>query len=114
MAENPRISAEERERYCFLVTLLDHSYWVVGSVAGAVAGSLVHFNSEGVDFALTALFLTVFLEQWLSSKRHAPALIGVGVSVLCLLLFGAEHFLIPTMLIIALFLSFYPEEVRHE
>ena len=114
VAENPRISAEERERYCFLVTLLDHSYWVVGSVIGAVAGSLVHFNSEGVDFALTALFLTVFLEQWLSSKRHAPALIGVGVSVLCLLLFGAEHFLIPTMLIIALLLSFYPEEVRHE
>ena len=114
VAENPRISPEERERYCFLVTLLDHTYWVVGSVAGAVAGSLVRFNSEGVDFALTALFLTVFLEQWLSSKRHAPALIGVGVSVLCLLIFGADSFLIPTMLIIALLLSLYPKEVHHE
>lgn len=114
VAENPRISPEERERYCFLVTLLDHAYWVVGSVAGAVAGSLVRFNSEGVDFALTALFLTVFLEQWLSSKRHAPALIGVGVSVLCLLIFGADSFLIPTMLIIALLLSLYPKEVHHE
>ena len=112
--ENPRISARERERYCFLVTLLDHVYWVAGSVAGAVAGSLVNFNSKGVDFALTALFLTVFLEQWRSTNKHIPAIIGVGVSVLCLLIFGGERFLIPTMLLIALLLCFYPEEVRHE
>ena len=110
-----RFSEEEKKRYCLLVTLLDHAYWVLGSLAGAVFGSLVTFNSEGIDFALTALFLTVFLEQWLSEKKHSPALIGVGVSVLCLLIFGAERFLIPAMILIALLLCFHPkEEVRHE
>jgi len=95
--------------YCLWVSLLDHLYWITGSVAGAVVGSLVTFNSEGIDFALTALFLTVFLEQWLTSKSHIPAVIGVGASVLCLLLFGAEHFLIPTMLVIAAALCLYKE-----
>ena len=112
--ENPRISCGERERYCFFVTLLDHTYWVLGTLLGAVAGTLVNFNSEGVDFALTALFLTVFWEQWRSADKHASAIIGVGISILCLLIFGGEHFLIPAMLLIALLLCFYPEEVRHE
>ena len=101
--------------YALAVSLLDHLYWITGSVIGAVVGTLVSFNSEGIDFALTALFLTVFLEQWLSTKKHAPALIGVGVSVLCLVIFGSESFLIPTMLVIALLLSLYRgEEVRHD
>ena len=81
---------------------------------GAVAGTLLQFNSEGIDFALTALFLTVFLEQWLTAETHTPAIIGVAVSVGCLLLFGAEHFLIPAMLGIALLLSLYKGEAAHE
>ena len=108
------IEAGHMNDYYLFVSLFNHMYWVIGSVLGAVAGSLIHFNSEGIDFALTALFLTVFLEQWLSSKKHAPALIGVLASVLCLLIFGAEHFLIPAMLIIALLLCLYKEEPRHE
>ncbi len=95
--------------YSTLVTLYNHLYWVSGSVLGAVVGSLIHFNGEGIEFALTALFLTVFLEQWMSSKRHTPALIGVLVTTWCLLLFGNEQFLIPSMLIIALLLSVYKE-----
>ncbi len=103
----PGIPDERRGTYYLWVSLLNHCYWVAGSVLGAVVGTLVHFNSQGIDFALTALFLTVFLEQWLTAKRHAPALIGVGASVVCLLLFGAERFLIPTMLLIALLLCLY-------
>ncbi|MBR5135258.1 MAG: AzlC family ABC transporter permease [Clostridia bacterium] len=95
--------------YSTWVTLFDHAYWVAGSVLGAVVGTLVRFNSDGIEFALTALFLTVFLEQWMTAKRHAPALIGVGASALCLAIFGAESFLIPSMLIIALLLSVYKE-----
>ncbi|MBQ1263988.1 MAG: branched-chain amino acid ABC transporter permease, partial [Oscillospiraceae bacterium] len=72
-------------------------------------GTLIQFNTEGIDFALTALFITVFLEQWLTSKQHTPAVIGVLASVLCLLIFGAENFLIPTMLLIALALCLYKE-----
>jgi 4-azaleucine resistance transporter AzlC len=103
----PGIDDGRRGTYYLLVSLLNHFYWVVGSVLGAVAGTLVHFNSQGIDFALTALFLTVFLEQWLTAKKHAPALIGVGASVVCLLVFGSERFLIPAMLVIALCLSVY-------
>lgn len=105
----PEIPEESRRDYYLLVTLLDHLYWVIGSVIGAVAGTLLQFNSEGIDFALTALFLTVFTDQWLNAKTHTPALIGVGVSVGSLLLFGADSFLIPAMLVIGVLLCFYKE-----
>ena len=108
----PTIPEEHHTDYCFLVSVFNHCYWVVGSVLGAVVGSLLTFNSEGIDFALTALFLTVFLEQWLTHKKHLPALVGVGASVLALVIFGAEHFLIPAMLLIALLLCLYKEEKR--
>ena len=100
--------------YALLVTFLDHSYWILGTTLGAVIGTLVNFNSQGIEFALTALFLTVFLEQWLTSKKHAPAIIGVVVAILCLIILGSETFLIPTMLIVALILSLYKEVPNHE
>lgn len=92
------IPVEERNNYYFLVSFFNHMYWVIGSVLGAFMGSVVKFNSEGIDFALTALFLTVFIEQWLSTKKHAPAIIGVAISVICLVLFGKDNFLIPTIM----------------
>ena len=87
--------------YCFLVTLFDHFYWVAGTVLGSLAGSLLPINYEGVDFALTALFVTIFVEQWLSTKKHGPAIVGVGATVVCLVIFCADVFLIPSMVIIA-------------
>ena len=72
-------------------------YWVAGSVMGALLGEVLPFSTEGVDFTLTALFLTVFTDQWLHSKTHFPALCGVGVSVVCLAVFGPDRFLIPAM-----------------
>ena len=104
------IGAAQRKDYYLLVTLLDHLYWVGGSVLGAVAGTVLQFNSEGIDFALTALFLVVFLEQWLTAEKHAPALIGVGASVVSLLIFGADSFLIPAMVGIGVMLGLYREE----
>ena len=104
------LPAENKERYCFFVTLLDHIYWVTGSLLGAAAGALVSFRSEGIDFALTALFLTVFLEQWLQAKNHRPALVGPGVSLLCLMIFGSETFLLPAMLGITLLLCLQKED----
>lgn len=108
--DTPGIPSEQRMNYRFFVSLFNHIYWVTGSLAGAVAGTLVRFNSEGVEFALTALFLTIFLEQWLTNKNHIPALTGVTVSVICLLIFGSENFLIPAMLVIALLLCLYKEK----
>lgn len=92
-------------RYYFLVSLLDHSYWVSGTLLGALAGAVLPLNFEGIDFVLTALFVTIFVEQWLSTKDHRPALIGLGASLLCLLVFGAELFLIPAMAVIAAVLA---------
>ena len=111
--ELPNIPPEKRANYRLLVTILNHLYWIIGSVAGAVAGSLIQFNSQGIDFALTALFLTVFTDQWLTSKRHGPALIGLGAPVVSLLLFGGDNFLIPSMTIIALALCLYKKEENH-
>lgn len=113
-SDHPDIAPGQRNNYYFWVSLLNHLYWVVGSVTGAVAGTLLHFNSEGIDFALTALFVTIFIEQWLTSKNHLPAIIGVAVSATCLLLFGSEQFLIPAMLVIALLLCLYKEKPVNE
>lgn len=94
-----------RHSYCFLVSLFDQFYWVAGSLLGSLAGSLIPINYKGVDFALTALFVTIFVEQWLSTRNHAPAVIGLLSTVLCLLLFGPDIFLIPSMALIALLLT---------
>ncbi len=112
--DNPDIPEEKRKDYYLLVSLFDQMYWIVGSLLGAAVGSIVKFNSEGIDFALTALFLTVFMEQWMTTKKHTPAMIGVSVSVICLLIFGGENFLIPTMLVIALLLCLYKEEGKND
>ena len=87
--------------YYFYVSVFDYSYWVLGSVIGSLLGEAFPFRTEGIDFSLTALFLTVFVEQWLTTQNHIAAIVGVVVSVLCLLLFGSDKFLIPAMLLIA-------------
>ena len=112
--DNPDIPTEEKKNYYFFVSLLNQIYWIVGSVSGAVVGSLVKFDTKGIDFALTALFITIFLEQWLTTKKHSPAVIGVAVSAICLIIFGSEKFLIPAMLVILLLLCLYKEENKND
>lgn len=112
--DNPDIPTEEKKNYYFFVSLLNQIYWIIGSVSGAVVGSLVKFDTKGIDFALTALFITIFLEQWLTTKKHSPAVIGVAVSAICLIIFGSEKFLIPAMLVILLLLCLYKEENKND
>ena len=88
------------QRYRFLVTLFNHSYWVLGTVLGSLAGSVLPFSTAGIEFSMTALFIASFVEQWLTSLEHLPALTGLLGTLLCLLLFGPERFLIPAMLLI--------------
>lgn len=90
----------DRKTYYFLVSLMDQCYWVFGSLLGSLLGSALTFNTEGVDFAMTALFVVIVVEQWEKAKGHIPALLGFAVSFLCLLIFGASNFLIPSMLCI--------------
>jgi len=84
----------------FFITLLDHGYWVLGSLIGGLIGSVVSFNTKGLDFALTALFTVIFVSQWKSQKNHKPAITGVLCSVICLIIFGSSNFIIPSMLAI--------------
>ncbi|WP_286080768.1 AzlC family ABC transporter permease [Parablautia intestinalis] len=90
----------DKNRYFFLVSLLNQSYWIAGSVAGAFIGSLLTFNTSGIEFSMTALFIVVFVEQWKGTSNHLSSLIGVAASLVCLFIFGAERFLIPSMLAI--------------
>ena len=96
---------EDPHWYCFLVTLCNQCYWVIGTAMGSLLGSAITFNTAGIDFAMTALFVTIFVEQWLTSEEHRPALIGIGSSVICLLIFGQETFLIPAMFLITVMLT---------
>lgn len=92
-------------RYILWVSLCNQCYWVAGSLIGSALGTVLPFDTTGIDFSLTALFLTVFIEQWLSTKDHAAALIGAAVSAACLLIFGADSFLLPAMAVILLALA---------
>ena len=103
----PELLPGEEKAFYLLVSLMDQASWVLGSILGGLLGAALPFSTEGVDFALTALFVSVVAEQWLSSREHTPALLGLGLSLLCLLLFGAENFLLPAMLLILLGLSLY-------
>lgn len=87
----------DRSWFMFFVTLLNHFYWFSGATLGGIFGSLLHFNTEGLDFVMTAMFVVIFLEQWLKEKRHTSALAGIGLSLLCLLAFGKDGFIIPAM-----------------
>ena len=105
VTQNQPPEGMSRHKYCFLVSLFDHIYWIIGCSLGALVGSTVPISFEGVEFVLTALFVTLFVEQWLSNKNHLPALIGVAATVVCLVLFGSEFFLIPSMAVIAVSLT---------
>ena len=86
--------------FMFFVTLLNHLYWFSGSTLGGLFGSFIHFNTEGLDFVLTAMFVVIFLEQWLTEKNHTSSILGLSLSLLCLIAFGADNFIIPAMLAI--------------
>lgn len=96
---SPELPPEvDEQKYYFYVSLMNQCYWITGSVLGAAAGAALSFNSAGIDFAMTALFVVIFVEQWEKTKQHLPAVSGVVISVVCRLLFGASSFLIPSMI----------------
>lgn len=106
----------DEEKFLFAISIMNQLYWVIGSAIGGLAGTLLPFSSEGIDFAMTALFVVIFVEQWMDRKNRIPAAIGVGAAFLCLQLFGAEKFILPSMLlmIMILFISRTRLEGREE
>lgn len=103
-----------RNWFMFFITLLDHSYWVIGSALGGLLGSMVSFNTKGLDFVLTALFVVIFIGQWKSQKNHRPAIVGVVCSVICLVLFGKSNFIIPSMILILTVLTAFKKTFSKE
>ena len=88
----------DRGWFYFFVTLLNQCYWVCGAAIGGICGSLISFETEGLDFVMTALLVVIFLEQWMKEKDHTSGVIGIALTVLCLVVFGNKNFIIPSML----------------
>ena len=102
LCTNPQIpEGVDRRNFNFLLTMMNQCYWIIGGVTGALLESNLSFNSAGIDFSMTALFVSIFVEQWDKADNRLPAILGLIVSVVCLLIFGADRFLIPSMIAIS-------------
>lgn len=98
--------------FMFFVTSLNQCYWVTGATLGGILGSFLHINTEGLEFVMTAMFVVIFMEQWMKEKNHTSSLLGLGISALCLLLFGSENFIIPAMIAILAVLTLLYIKIR--
>lgn len=102
---------KEKEDTMFLVALFSRCYWIVGSVLGGILGQIIPFDLTGLDFCMTALFLIIFIDQWEKAEKHTLAFTGLGIGVICLLIFGENRFMLPALLIVsALLLLFQRKE----
>ena len=90
-----------KNKYYFLLSLFDQCYWIIGSMLGVIISTVIKFNSAGVEFAMTALFVSIFVDQWRTAKSHIPAVLGVTITLACLIVFGSDSFVIPAMILIA-------------
>ena len=86
--------------FMFFVTFLNHCYWVAGATLGALLGYVIHFNTTGIAFVMTALFVVMFLNQWEEKQHRLSSLTGLGCSAFCLLLLGSDNFILPAMVLI--------------
>lgn len=102
----------DRGWFYFFVTLLNQSYWVSGALVGGLAGSLLNFNTEGLDFVMTAMFTVIFMEQWLKQKKHHTGLIGIACTAVCLYLFGSTSFMVPAMIMILVILLAFRKPIE--
>jgi 4-azaleucine resistance transporter AzlC len=103
-----------RNWFLFFITFLNHGYWVLGSAIGGLLGSMVSFNTKGLDFVLTALFVVIFIGQWKSQDNRKPAAIGVACTAICLAVFGQSNFIIPSMIAILTLLTVAREKMASE
>lgn len=90
---------KEKEDTMFLVAFFSRCYWMAGAVLGGVLGQLLPFDMEGIDFCMTALFVIIFIDQWEKTRKHIPAVTGLGIGILCLVIFGQKSFMLPALLI---------------
>lgn len=99
------------DRFRFLVSLFNQSYWVLGSVIGSLISGILPFSTAGIEFSMTALFIASLTEHWLTEKNHIPAVTGLLGTLLCLAVFGSGRFLIPAMLLITALLTLFRNRI---
>lgn len=97
----------DKSWFYFFVTLLNQMYWVTGTFLGAMLGSVISINTDGISFVMTAMFVVIFMEQWLKEVNHISSIMGLTVSVICLIIFGADSFMLPTMIAIIALLTIF-------
>ena len=97
---------------CFFVTLLDQFYWCASATLGGLVGSLLSFDTTGISFVMTAMFVVIFIEQWLKEDSHISSLIGILGALSCLLIFGPNSFMLPTMIVIILSLILFRNKIE--
>jgi len=107
-------NTEENDLLFFLIAAFNHFYWLLGTAIGILAGTLITFDTTGIDFAMTALFVVIFIEQWQSAKSHIPALVGIGASMIVIILFGAEGMILPTMALIVTTLTLMRKSIEEK
>lgn len=100
--------------YYFTIAWMNHTYWIAGSVLGSVLGAALGFDTTGVDFAMTALFLVIAVGQWKAAGSHLPALLGAGATLVSLLVVGKEDMLLPALGIIVLVLALMRQRLETE
>jgi 4-azaleucine resistance transporter AzlC len=103
--DNLPCDPEDANRYRFFVTLFNHSYWITGCVLGNLLGAILPFSTRGLEFSMTALFVASLTEQWITMHDHIPAVTGLLSTLLCLVVFGSENFLIPALVLMTLILT---------
>ena len=104
----------ENNTFLFCIAFLNQMYWITGSIIGSVAGSMITFNTKGIDFAMTALFVVIFIEQWIAYKTHIPVLIGIVSTMISFLIFGANNLILPSMIFITVALMLFQKQIDKE
>ena len=102
----------DRGWFYFFVTLLNQCYWVISAAMGGLLGNVIAFDTQGLGFVMTAMFVVIFLEQFLNEEKHITGIIGFAASIVCLIIFGRDSFLIPTMLSIIIFLTIFRKYIE--
>jgi len=98
--------------FYFFVTLLNQIYWVTGATIGGLLGNFITFDTEGLSFVMTAMFVVIFFDRWLKEKQHISSIVGIGVSLICLIIFGKDSFMIPTMACIVVLLTLFRKPIE--
>ena len=113
-AVNCNLEDQDKEEIMFYVAFFSRCYWLVGTLMGAFLGKMIPFDLTGIDFCMTALFIIIFIDQLEKNKDHFPAIVGVVVAIVCLIVFGSQNFMLPSLIISSMILLVKQGEKVHE